>query len=429
MDPVTLGMAKADAKKKYAQIGPNYRRGTMVPVATRTSTTYMRSKSDGTQTQETSRTAHWITADCFNLRIYYGNITSNANAVSPIDGDNTIMVKCDVEAADGKRTRGWSTTGSRTITIEPGGRGYLEVSGTFKKGDRIFVRTNVSVTTLGQKWPRGMTTNTGAQAGIGEGVTAGSDLTLPSTTAVSQSFTWVYCPAAIMGETVTPVPTVAQIGDSIAASQADAADLGFILRALNGNFGHVNLAQQGETTGMFLAVGEGGGRAFPLAHVSHAITEYGVNDIFNNARTLANWQSDSLALWTGLAQRGIKVFQTTITPKSTSTDSWATTANQTAAAQTGIRNSANDWIRAGAPIDPATKAAVAIGTAGALLAGSAGHPLTGYFEVADTVESARNSGLWKVTGAANYATSDGTHPSSAAHTLMAAGIDTSKLTL
>lgn len=56
----------------------------------------MQAKSDGTQTQETSRTAHWITADCFNLRIYYGNITSNGSAISLVDGDNAITVKCDV---------------------------------------------------------------------------------------------------------------------------------------------------------------------------------------------------------------------------------------------------------------------------------------------------------------------------------------------
>ena len=54
-----------------------------------------------------------------------------------------------------------------------------------------------------------------------------------------------------------------------------------------------------------------------------------------------------------------------------------------------------------------------------LVSGDTGHPLTGYIEIADAAESARNSGKWKVTGAAGYATADGIHPSAAMHTLMA----------
>ena len=48
---------------------------------------------------------------------------------------------------------------------------------------------------------------------------------------------------------------------------------------------------------------------------------------------------------------------------------------------------------------------------GALLAGSAGHPVNGYIETADTVETSRNSGVWKAppniydSGTASSATS------------------------
>jgi hypothetical protein len=60
--------------------------------------------------------------------------------------------------------------------------------------------------------------------------------------------------------------------------------------------------------------------------------------------------------------------------------------------------------------------------AGTLLAGQERHPISSYFEIADTVESSRNSGKWVVTGAANYATADGIHPAPAGHTLMSQGI-------
>jgi len=43
---------------------------------------------------------------------------------------------------------------------------------------------------------------------------------------------------------------------------------------------------------------------------------------------------------------------------------------------------------------------VAVGTPGALLAGQAGHPLTGHVEVADAVENTRNGGLYAVSASA-----------------------------
>lgn len=131
---------------------------------------------------------------------------------------------------------------------------------------------------------------------------------------------------------------------------------------------------------------------------------YGRNDV-TGGQTLAQVQATLLSLWSGAAARGCKVFQTTITPRTTTTDNFLTLANQTADATDPVRVALNTWIRAGSPIDPGTLAAVAVGTSGALLAGATNHPLyantaapLGYVEVADTVESARNSGLWKVIG-------------------------------
>ena len=61
----------------------------------------------------------------------------------------------------------------------------------------------------------------------------------------------------------------------------------------------------------------------------------------------------------------------------------------------------------------------AVGAVGGtvLRAGAVGHPLAGYIEVADTVESARNSGLWK----AGYS-GDGTHPNTVGATAIAAAL-------
>jgi lysophospholipase L1-like esterase len=54
-----------------------------------------------------------------------------------------------------------------------------------------------------------------------------------------------------------------------------------------------------------------------------------------------------------------------------------------------------------------------------IVAASANHPLEGYFDTADEVESARNSGKW----AASH-TGDGVHPNTTGHAAMATAIDT-----
>jgi lysophospholipase L1-like esterase len=157
-----------------------------------------------------------------------------------------------------------------------------------------------------------------------------------------------------------------------------------------------------------------------------AICEYGINDLYDLGNNDVVVRGNLLKVWIELSVRGMKVYQTTITPRSTSTDGWVTTANQTPQNATIVawRTTVNDWIRAGSPIDPTTKAAVAVGTSGALLAGQAGHPLTGYFEIADLAETARNSSIWK----AGY-TTDGLHPTGTAAAALAAGIDVSKFAL
>jgi hypothetical protein len=98
-----------------------------------------------------------------------------------------------------------------------------------------------------------------------------------------------------------------------------------------------------------------------------------------------------------LTARGLKVFQTTICPRTTSTDNWTTTTNQTPYAHEDIRVALNDWIRT----CPA--------------------PLSGFFDAADLAETSRNSGIWKV----GYP-SDGTHITKTGAIAISACIDTSK---
>jgi hypothetical protein len=153
-----------------------------------------------------------------------------------------------------------------------------------------------------------------------------------------------------------------------------------------------------------------------------AICEYGSNDIYGGGRSLAQMQAAAIAAWGKIAALGIgRIWQCTITPRTTSSDGWTTTANQAvvgAGTNNTVRIGFNDWMRAGAPL--VDGAAVVTGTPGALLAGEAGHPLAGRLDIADIAETSRNSGIWKVTGGAW--TADGTHPLVLGNEALKAGI-------
>ncbi len=96
-----------------------------------------------------------------------------------------------------------------------------------------------------------------------------------------------------------------------------------------------------------------------------------------------------------LAARGLKVYACTIPPHGvTSSDNYSTLVGQTTAFYEPNRVLVNDWIRT-RPV-----------------------PLAGYLELADTVESSRNSGLWAVNATANWLTDDGTHPTALGHARM-----------
>jgi hypothetical protein len=153
----------------------------------------------------------------------------------------------------------------------------------------------------------------------------------------------------------------------------------------------------GEKASVFNYSTNRGLRDFMLNYATHSIYEYGINDVRGGSVTLASMQSTALANWQILVNKKIKVWACTLTPNTTSTDSWATTTNQTYANSTGntVRIQYNNWLRS----LPSTL-------------------LTGIIETADTCESSRDSGLWKPS----Y-TSDGLHPNSTGFAAYKAVVD------
>jgi hypothetical protein len=199
-------------------------------------------------------------------------------------------------------------------------------------------------------------------------------------------------PLAILG--MSSVPSVMIIGDSIASGRQDSTGT---LLANGGDSGRWGIGAVARSVGYARPYTNMGCetdtiQSFNLAHTFRArqqtyhtdvVCEYGVNDL-TAGRTAATILSALQSAWALFPTKN--VWQTTITPITTSSDLWATTGNQTVVAMNPARITLNTSIR-GVP-----------------------SPLKGIFDIANVVETSLNSGIWNVIAGVGQPTGDGTHP-------------------
>lgn len=333
-----------------------------------------------------------------------------------VNGANAITVKASIEIAG--VTYPLSFSGSRSITIASGDTVYSDDTSIYVPvGTVYYIRTYVSVATLGMTWPigRACSNANGEGSNYNASVGAGTDV-VDTAGALAGTGTsgYVYSASGVFGYADDrTIPVVSFFGDSIVAGAGEIGAgvfgdangyTGFIERALGHSVHWISCTRSSDTTVNFNA----STKRLPILQdrVTHSISEYGSNDIYGGGLPLAAVQANAITAWGRMPG---KRWQTTITPRTTSTDGFTTPDNQTivgAGTNNSVRTNFNDWLRDGAPMSAGV--AVAIGTVGALRAGEAGHPLTGVFDTADAAETARNSGLWKSTGGAWV--TDGIHP-------------------
>lgn len=213
----------------------------------------------------------------------------------------------------------------------------------------------------------------------------------------------MYAPLAVIGQTTKR--SFLLIGDSICAGEYDAAaaDMGIIARSIGPLYAYSNFGIRGDSAFRFTQSGNNSKRMALAQYFSDIICQTGINDVGINGRTGAQASTDLAAEWAILEASGNRLFQATITPSSTSSDSWATVANQAVKAWESNRITLQNFIRAG------------------------NVNVHGIIEVADSLESTRNSGRWK---APPQHTIDGTHPTPAGYLLpVTAGAVTSAIAL
>lgn len=386
----------------------------------------------------TSRSLHRMVADATDLRLVYSNWTTTSTGV---DTDGNGATAPAVTASIEYSGTIYRVTFGGKITATPDAGGVLisdPIALVIPAGTLFYVRTYINST----DWYG----NSASYAVANTGGWSTSDLTAPGAAAVPDAVHWLFSPSAIIGLPLSrSQASVGIVGDSIATGQGSTTAVysdppgatvsaGYIMRGLNLGYGYINLARISDRAQN--AAGNTWFRRLALLQFcSNVICQLGINDVLGSGgnRSLAQVQGDYLSIWKAAGARVPAVFQTTVTPSSASTDGWTTTVNQTANTGNTTRVNLNNWLRAGAPI--VAGAAVAVGTSGAITcavydstralvrsASGLGHPLTAVFEVADLVESARDSGLWVVG-----ATSDGLHPNNTGHGLAAGGIVTAAL--
>lgn len=356
----------------------------------------MNGLSSGSSQFTSYRSAHWTLKDARvgALRLVFAN--SQLTITGEIDGQDDYTVKASLEYNG--TTVPVYFGGQRTGTVKIGTHIVSDPVGISIPADTQFwVRTFAGVDTLGKKWPVGPTANTA----IGEGYIGTTDHTdnVAFTGFLSAS---LFQPAAILATATAAVPSFVMIGSSSAYGQGDTGngvapyyDYGYLSRFLSNRYGYVKLTRASDALSFFLADHKRRLALLGTVRPTHIIQQLGSNDL-TSAATFATMQSRLQSAWDILASTGAKVIQATMTPVTSSTDAWATVAGQTPHSSNAVRVQINDWIR------------------------SMPAPLSGVLEAADAVETARNSGYWKVDGTANKWTVDGTHVSPHGHAQTAA---------
>lgn len=339
-----------------------------------------------------------------DIQLGFGNWYVNGSPLVDTDAGSSVTFSAAFEDANNNVFQ-VTFNGQTSVTL-PGGGFILSdpLPIDVVQGDTVFVRVYQSSSSAY------VTRFAVGQLSTGGGFTATTNLTATGSGAVTSTNTFLFGPMCIIGTPTgsgRPKSVILQ-GDSITVGLADGTNAGvdsgyastfpgggYLMRALTGNAGVIQDGFSGDSVTNFAAPMGHFRRGGLTRFAKYAVCTYGRNDL-TGGRTAAQIQADLLTqAYRNVARGLIGTVVATLTPYTTSTDRWTTTTNQTVANSgiNTIRIAHNAWVRGGCPI--VNGAAVAVGTSGALLAGQAGHPILGYLEIADVVESARDSGLWK----------------------------------
>lgn len=361
-------------------------------------------------TQIMSRKVCYARSAVTAVKVRFPNYYMDTSLVETGSG-NTITVTAAIEYPLGSTCTQilWSGLSSQDIADASIGAESDWCAVTIPKGAKFAIRSYTICTVAFPVQQRIGCSDSAFNSGSFRFALAGlSDQTMTPgvPTGGTNSANFMYQPIVVVGKTFDPSVLIIgdsrQEGNAASESYADTSgDIGQIPRSVGQRFAYTNLGKGSDRLTFFLASGTL--RTSLASYFSHVISAYGVNDIYvggaadtvyNNIKTVRQ------------AFPNQKFFQLRIATETTSTDSWATVANQSVISGNVARIQVNNKIATSDGID-------------------------GYFDTLPIEENIPNSdGKWVVNGVANYATSDGVHQSTALNKLIAnsGAIDLNRIT-
>jgi lysophospholipase L1-like esterase len=332
-----------------------------------------------------------------DLHWYYD--TTNCRETTP---GGTVTIKRYFEYPSGTYHQVlWA--GSPTVTIANGGQAKsdpvagltIPASAQFWERTVITAVTGTGVTCLTQM-PANHST-----LGLTDGSAVGFDYGNTAGTFSTGSANTVGC-AAIVGTVAgANARSVVLVGDSIIWGAGDISGVGakggsgWSGRMFDPLMPWVKMAKPNQRLDQWLFSTARAEAFLAAIDYTEAVMCHGVNDL-SDGIALATIQSQYATLAALLNKGGSAlIHQATLLPQTSTTDGWATTANQTilTGGNRAFRPDLNDWERA----DPAYQTGQVI-------------------DIADAAMTARNSEIWKAPPAN---TADGIHPNTAGATLIA----------
>lgn len=340
----------------------------------------------GTSTQMNMWSAHFARDDITSLQVAWANYFGSSEA-GPL---GNLTVTASVEYPIGTLHQvTWSA--STSCVIASGDMGPLSdpVAVVIPKGALFRVR---AFETCAQGVPLITSSVSASNLQVVEVATSGlTDKTMSGTVSGTGMGTYA-TPALIVAQTTRP--SFAIFGDSIGIGGDESGtldysgDVGIVARSVGQSYAYLNISRAGDTLANLLT-SAGAKRRALAAYCSGIICEMGRND-FTAGRTAAQHAANIQSL--AALFPGKPVFSTTVTPLSTSSDTWVTVGNQTAGTGNAERVAFNERLRANS------------------VPGAAD-----FLDVTSVVESSLNSGLWAVGMVTTTGGGAGLHPNTAGY--------------
>lgn len=374
---------------KYAKQGTP----TLRQVATGT---FINNVQHGANKQANTRTPHYMRGNAAALQIVLSNWWVGA---AEVNGSGTDTYTAALEYPAGTFTQITFGGGNVSGSAAPGANLISDAVVAPPMGAKFWIRLFLSSTGLikYQSYYAGDGTAQAefAVSGLADKTMSGSMTVTGSTDAGA------IVPCAIIG--LSTVPSVGIYGDSISVGRGDSDGAG---RALQGHLGrafgavvpagHVGIS--GDTLVNFLA--SNSKRMALASYFTNIGVNIGINDVTGGA-SAATVQTNTNTMLGLFGSKPIAVC--TMSPVSSSTDAWATTANQTTSAANSTRAAVNTQRLTTLPLAKVV------------------------YDVNPVVENVTSpeDGIWNITGGAN--TNDGTHHNANSAGRIAAAINTSLL--